>query len=153
MQMLVRGSTANAVAGTGSDLRGSQSPRLANRPGLSHQHAASPKFWTAQSISHHEMKPWLKPLFAGMYRGIDSLQGLLGGAKRISQPSTVVFASRSLSRFVTGCYVSSQRALLPASEFQPAPDYPSTLREIFPSSASCSSWPINPFGPIFKNLC
>ena len=43
--------------------------------------------WT-KSISHH-LKPWLKPLLVGSCRGIMRNQGLLGGAKRISQRSTV----------------------------------------------------------------
>ena len=34
--------------------------------------------------SRHEMKPWLKPLFVGIYRGIESFQGFSGGAKWIS---------------------------------------------------------------------
>ena len=42
-----------------------------------------------KSISQHEMKPWLKPLFAGICKGIIKNRGFLGGAKWISQPSTV----------------------------------------------------------------
>ena len=34
-------------------------------------------------------KPWLKPLFVGMYRGLIRNQSFVGGAKWISQPSTV----------------------------------------------------------------
>ena len=36
--------------------------------------------------SHHAMKPWLKPLFVGICRGIDSFQGFLAVAQGMMEP-------------------------------------------------------------------
>ena len=38
--------------------------------------------WMAEILRH--LEPWLKPLLVGICRGIESFQGLLGGAKWIS---------------------------------------------------------------------
>ena len=43
--------------------------------------------WTKSYTKIETME--LKPLFVGIYKGIESFQGLLGGATWISQPSTV----------------------------------------------------------------
>ena len=43
--------------------------------------------WRDEIRSHHEMKPWLKPRFVGICRGVESFQGFLGGPG--FRPSTV----------------------------------------------------------------
>ena len=49
-------------------------------------HSHQYEFWRcygwAKSISRHEMKPWLKPLFAGIYRGFNILEFLRGAGIR-----------------------------------------------------------------------
>ena len=78
---------------TGATIRADRKPRGRGEAwdGEHKPRYAPPILWMiAKLISHHEGKPWLKPLFGGIYRGIIRNQGFLGGAG--FRASTVAFS-------------------------------------------------------------
>ena len=87
--------------------------------------------WTQSCTT---LKPWLKPLFVGIYRGIIGI--ILPGATWTSQPSTIGSPPPPSVVFLVGGLFCRDRARLPSAPQNPSGSFADPSRAPGPRSAS-----------------